>query len=56
MKPKIETVVNVMITAIILILFIFSISASWYRYIANENFRYFLTAEEAPDRLDFSTY
>lgn len=56
MTLTVDRVVNVILTVLLVALFILSVAASWYRYVEKEQFRYFLTEEEAPARFDLSTY
>lgn len=56
MKSSLDIIVSVSITAVLALLFVLSIGASWYRYVVHENFKVFLTEKEAPDRFDLSTY
>jgi hypothetical protein len=51
-----DKLINYILLAIFIVLFIASISLTWYRYVVREDFRYFLTEEETPDRFDLSTY
>lgn len=48
--------INNALIGIFLILIVISIWLTWHRIVVREEFRYFLTEEEVPDRLDFSTY
>ena len=48
--------INYFLISIFVVLFIASVSLSWYRYVVREDFRYFLTEEQTPDRFDLSTY
>jgi hypothetical protein len=51
-----EKFVDYILIAIFITLFAASIGLSWYRYVVKEDFRYFLTEEDTPDRFDLSTY
>lgn len=48
--------INNALIAVFLVLIVITIWLTWQRIVVREEFRYFLTEEEVPDRLDFRTY
>lgn len=51
-----DKIITIFLVTSITGLVILSIAASWYRYVEWGQFRYFVTEEEIPDRLDVANY
>ncbi len=51
-----KKIIDVSLIVVLGGLFLLTTVVSWYRLVVHEDFTYFTSEEDVPDRFDFSTY